>query len=322
MRAMLCRTHGEVDVLEAGELPEPQAGEGEVVISVRACGINFPDVLMVAGKYQVRPPLPFALGAEVAGTIESCGAGVAGLAPGQRVLAFCGHGGLAERIAVPAGKVLPIPDQMPFDAAAAFILTYGTSWHALKQRARLQAGETLLVLGAAGGVGLAAVELGRHVGARVIAVASTAEKQALARRHGADEAIGYDDLRQQIAVLTDKRGVDVVFDPVGGELFEQALRSTAWQGRVLVIGFAAGDIPRIPMNLPLLKGLSIVGVFWGAFTEHEPVAALENHRELLQLYVDGVLDVHIGARVEFARAAEALRLLASRQAMGKVVVTL
>ena len=321
MQAMICRTHGTPDVLEAGELPDPSPGAHDVVIDVRACGINFPDVLMVAGKYQSQPPLPFAPGAEVSGVVARIGADVSGLQQGQRVLAFCGHGGLAEQVVVPAAQALPIPDQMPFEEAAAFILTYGTSWHALKQRAALQPDETLLVLGAAGGVGLAAVELGRAVGARVIAVASSREKQELALAHGAHEAIGYDDLRAQLDALTGKRGVDVVYDPVGGDLFEQALRATAWRGRVLVIGFASGQIPRVPMNLPLLKGISIVGVFWGSFTTREPAAALANHRELLQMYSAGTLKVHVGARFDFADAPSALELLAARGAMGKVVVT-
>ncbi len=321
MRAMICTTHGTPEVLEAGELPEPIPGAGDVVIEMRACGINFPDVLMVAGKYQSQPPLPFAPGAEVGGVVVRTGPDVTGLTQGQRVLAFCGHGGLAEQVVVPASQVLPIPEAMPFEEAAAFILTYGTSWHALKQRARLQAGETLLVLGAAGGVGLAAVELGRAVGARVIAVASSQEKRALALAHGAHEAIGYEDLRGQLDALTRKRGVDVVYDPVGGDLFEQALRATAWGGRVLVIGFASGEIPRVPMNLPLLKGISIVGVFWGNFTVREPATAQANHRELLEMYSAGTLKVHIGARFDFADAASALALLAARGAMGKVVVT-
>lgn len=321
MRAMICRAHGTPDVLEAGELADPIPAAGDVVIEVRACGMNFPDVLMVAGKYQSQPPLPFAPGAEVAGTVLRTGTDVNGLREGQRVLAFCGHGGLAEQVMVPAAQALPIPDHMPFEEAAAFILTYGTSWHALKQRARLQADETLLVLGAAGGVGLAAVELGRAVGARVIAVASSQAKRDLAVAHGAHEAIGYDNLRGQIDALTGKRGVDVVYDPVGGDLFEQALRATAWGGRVLVIGFASGEIPRVPMNLPLLKGISIVGVFWGSFTAREPAVAQANHLELLEMYSAGTLKVHVGARFEFADAAKALELLAARGAMGKVVVT-
>lgn len=322
MQAIICPSHGDLDVLVAGDLPEPRPARGEVLIEVRACGLNFPDLLMIAGRYQVRPPLPFAPGAEVSGVILECAPGAGPLRPGQRVLAYCGHGGLAERIAVPTSQVLPIPDEMPFDEAAAFILTYGTAWHALKQRARLAAGETLLVLGAAGGVGLAAVELGRAVSARVIAVASTAEKRALAKAHGAADAIAYDNLRAELDALTGGRGVDVVFDPVGAEVFEQALRACAWNGRALVIGFAGGEIPRIPMNLPLLKGASIVGVFWGSFTAREPEEARRNHEELLAMYREGQLRVHVGARFPLAEAGSALRLLASRQALGKVVVML
>ncbi len=322
MRAMLCHRHGGVEVLEPGQLPDPVPAADEVVIDVRACGLNFPDVLMIAGKYQVQPPLPFAPGAEVAGVITSCGSAVTALSPGQRVLAYCGHGGLAEKVRVPAAQVLAIPDTMPFEEAAAFLLTFGTSWHALKQRAALQPGETLLVLGAAGGVGLAAVALGRLVGARVLAVASSAEKRALVSAHGAHEVRDYDDLRGSIAEFTGGKGIDVVFDPVGGPLFEQALRSCAWNGRALVIGFASGEIPKIPMNLPLLKGASIVGVFWGSFVGREPGAADENHRELLEHYAAGRLQVHVGASYPLAQAAEGLALLSGRGAMGKVVITL
>ncbi|MCC5860613.1 MAG: NADPH:quinone oxidoreductase family protein [Gammaproteobacteria bacterium] len=321
MRAMLCHQHGGVERLEAGELPDPMPADGEVVIEIRACGLNFPDVLMIAGKYQNQPPLPFAPGAEVAGVVKACGPDVDSLSPGQRVLAYCGHGGLAEQVAVPAAQVLPIPDRMPFAEAAAFLLTFGTSWHALKQRAALRADETLLVLGAAGGVGLAAVELGKLLGARVLAVASSEEKRALAAAHGADEVRDYADLRTSIAEFTAGRGIDVVFDPVGGPLFEQALRSCAWNGRALVIGFAGGEIPQVPMNLPLLKGASIVGVFWGSFVAREPEVARENHLELLDHYAAGRLQVHVGATYPLAQAAEALALLAGRGALGKVVVT-
>ncbi len=321
MRAMLCHQHGGVESLEAGELPDPVPSDQEVIIEIHACGLNFPDVLMIAGKYQTQPPLPFAPGAEVAGVITACGAGVQTLSPGQRVLAYCGHGGLAEQVAVPAAQVLPIPERMPFEEAAAFLLTFGTSWHALKQRAALRAGETLLVLGAAGGVGLAAVELGKLVGARVLAIASSEEKRDLVAAHGADAVRDYADLRASIGEFTGGRGIDVVFDPVGGSMFEQALRSCAWNGRALVIGFAGGEIPRVPMNLPLLKGASIVGVFWGSFVAREPEVARANHLELLEHYAAGRLRVHVGATYPLAQSAEALAVLAGRGAMGKVVVT-
>ncbi len=320
MRAMICEHHGGPEQVVPGELPLPEPGPGEVRIRVRACGINFPDVLMVAGRYQAQPPLPFAPGAEVAGEIDLC-ADDSGFAAGQRVLAFCHSGGLAEYVVVNASQVVAIPDAMPFDIAAAFILTYGTSWHALRQRARLVAGERLLVLGAAGGVGLAAVELGALAGAEVIAVASTEDKRALAADHGAAHTLGYDDLKARLKALTGGDGVDVIFDPVGGDSFEQALRASARGGRALVVGFAAGNIPTVPMNLPLLKGCSIVGVFWGQFTEHEPHTAAANHRQLMRWYVDGRLRPHIDRAYPFGRAADALERLASREARGKVVVT-
>lgn len=322
MRAMICRAHGGPETLEPGELPDPEPAPGEVLIRVQACGINFPDLLIVAGKYQIQPPLPFAPGAEVAGVIERVGEGVGGLAPGQRVLAYCGHGGLAELVAVPSSRVLPIPDAMPVEEAAAFLVTYGTAGYALRNRARLQQGETLLVLGAAGGVGLAAVQLGKWLGARVIAVASDAAKREFAAANGADDAIGYANLRDDIKALTKGRGVDVVLDPVGGEHLEPALRSTAWNGRVLIAGFASGSIPRIAMNLPLLKGLSIVGVFWGEFTRREPEAAGELHRKLLDAWTSGAAHVRIAERYPLERAPEALARMASRRVMGKLVVVL
>lgn len=322
MRAMICRAHGGPESLEIGELPDPEPAQGEVVVRVQACGINFPDLLIVAGKYQIQPPLPFAPGAEVAGVIERVGEGVSGLTPGQRVLAYCGHGGLAELVAVPSSRVLPIPDAMPVDEAAAFLVTYGTAGYALRNRGQLQRGETLLVLGAAGGVGLAAVQLGKWAGARVIAVASDAGKRQFAAANGASDVIGYANLRDDIRSLTNGRGIDVVLDPVGGEHLEPALRSTAWNGRVLIVGFASGVIPRIAMNLPLLKGISIAGVFWGEFTRREPEAAAKLHRELLDAWASGGVAVRIAERYELARAPEALARMASRGVMGKLVVVL
>ena len=322
MKAILCKTYGTPDDLVLEETDEPQLGDGQVRIAVKACGVNFPDVLMIAGKYQMQPPMPFSPGAEISGEITEVGAGVTHLKAGQRVLAMCGHGGMAEQACVDANAVIPVPDDMDFATAAGFILTYGTSYHALKQRARIQPGESLLVLGAAGGVGIAAVELGAHMGARVIAAASTTEKLALAKEYGAVEGINYLEtgLKDAVKELTGGQGVDVIFDPVGGTLFDDCLRSVAWNGRILVIGFASGNIPSIPANLPLLKGSSIVGVFWGRFAEREPKAHLANTMELLQMYSDGVLKPHVSDQFDLDAAADALRTLAERRAMGKVVV--
>ncbi|MFP6563777.1 MAG: NADPH:quinone oxidoreductase family protein [Myxococcota bacterium] len=322
MKAVLCREHGPPESLVVADLPDPEAAEGQVVIDVRACGVNFPDVLVIENKYQFKPPLPFSPGAEVAGIVSECGAGVKGFAIGDRVLGSCGMGGFVERIAVPERAAIKIPDAMSFDEAAAFLMTYGTSHYALADRGALKAGETLLVLGAAGGVGLAAVELGKTLGARVIAAASSPEKLAVCSDHGADEVIDYEkeDLRKRIKELTDGHGVDVLYDPVGGDYAEPALRSMAWGGRYLVIGFAAGEIPRLPLNLTLLKGCSIVGVFWGSFTARDPKRHLQYVAELMQLYEAGKLRPHISARYSFDEVALALRDLAERRARGKILL--
>lgn len=294
----------------------------EVRIAVRACGINFPDVLMVAGKYQVQPELPFVPGAELAGEIVETGPGVEGLETGQRVCALTGHGALAEEVCVAASRVVPIPDAMDFDTAAGFLLTWGTAYHALRQRAALAAGETLLVLGAAGGVGLCAVQLGRVMGAEVIAAASSADKLALAARCGATALVDYgkDSLRDRVKALTAGRGADVIFDPVGGKLFDACLRSVAWGGRILVVGFASGEIQQIPANLPLLKGCAVVGVFWGRFVEQEPEAHRDNLEQLFALFESGRITPHVSATYALADGAAALDALASRHATGKVVV--
>lgn len=322
MQAVICRRHGAPGDLEVGELEAPSPGPGEVVIDVHACSVNYPDVLMVAGQYQVQPPLPFVPGAEYAGVVAATGDGVRDVEPGQRVIALAGHGGMAEQACLDARKLMPIPDGMDFDTAAAFMLAYSTSWHALKQRAALQPGETLLVLGAAGGVGLTAVELGRLAGARVIAAASSADKLALAADYGASELIDYgrEPLAERVKALTDGRGADVIYDPVGGDLFDQCLRAVAWNGRLLVVGFAAGRIQQIPANLPLLKGSSVVGVFWGRFAELQPAAQAANARELLEHYEAGRLRPHISSRYPLDAAPEAIGELASRRARGKVVV--
>jgi NADPH2:quinone reductase len=295
-----------------------------VVVSVKAAGVNFPDVLIIENKYQVKPPLPFSPGSELAGVVKTVGTGVTGFAPGDAVMAITGYGAFAEEVAVDAKCLLAIPSGMDFVSAAAFGLTYATSEHALCDRGVLKAGETLLVLGAAGGVGIAAIEIGKVLGARVIACASTDEKLAVCREHGADEGINYatEDLRERIKVLTGGKGADVVYDPVGGPYTELALRSIAWRGRLLVVGFAAGEIPRIPLNLTLLKGCSIVGVFWGEFARREPQRFVQAMERLARWFAEGKLKPHISGTFPLERAADALTLMAERKAKGKVVLTL
>ncbi|MEO8104396.1 MAG: NADPH:quinone oxidoreductase family protein, partial [Betaproteobacteria bacterium] len=272
MKAVVCRQWGgpETLVIEDIDLPAPNAGE--VRIRVRAAGVNFPDVLIIQKKYQLQPPLPFSPGAEISGEVVSVGEGVTHLRAGDQVVSFCGIGGFAEEVIAPAAVTLPMPPGVPFELAAVFSLAYGTSWHAVRDRAALQAGETMLVLGAAGGVGLAAVEIGKALGARVVAAASTDEKLEICRQHGADALINYsrDDLREAIKRECGKNGPNVIYDPVGGKFSEQAFRCIAWRGRYLVVGFADGEIPALPLNLALLKGASLVGVFWGEFAKREP----------------------------------------------------
>lgn len=322
MKAVLCKAYGPPDSLVVEDLPSPTPGRGEVLLAVRAAGVNFPDVLIIQNKYQFRPPLPFSPGGEVAGVVTAIGEGVTGLAIGDRVIGSTGWGGFAEEVVLDASRVIPIPDAMDFVTASAFLLTYGTSHHALKDRAQLRAGETLLVLGAAGGVGLAAVELGKVMGARVIAAASTAAKLAVCREHGADEVIDYtkEELKERVKQLTGGDGADVVYDPVGGPFAEASLRATAWNGRFLVIGFASGEIPKIPLNLVLLKGCQIMGVFWGAFTAREPARHRENVAELMAWYVAGKLKPHVSATYPLEHAAAALNDMAERRVMGKVVL--
>jgi NADPH2:quinone reductase len=323
MKAVLCKRYGPPSDLVVEDVPSPKPGEGQVLVEVHAAGVNFPDTLIIQGKYQFKPEVPFSPGGEVAGIVRAIGPGVTGIAPGDRVIAATTWGGYAEEVVAEAKRIIPMPDGMDFDTAATFVLTYGTSHHALKDRAALQPGETLLVLGAAGGVGLAAVELGKAMGARVIAAASNDDKLATCREHGADETINYgsEDLRERIKALTDGRGVDVVYDPVGGDLSEPALRSMAWNGRFLVVGFAAGSIPSIPLNLALLKGCAIVGVFWGAFTRNEPRRNDANLQELLAWFKAGKVRPHISARYPLERAADALRDVMERKVKGKVVLT-
>jgi NADPH2:quinone reductase len=307
-------------VIEEVEPLKP--GKGQVVIDVKACGVNFPDVLIIQGKYQFKPAMPFSPGSEVSGIVKELGEGVERVNVGDRVTAFTNHGGFAEEAIVDASKLIPMPDSVDFVTAASFTLVYATAYYALKDRAQLKPGETLLVLGASGGVGLAAVEIGKVMGARVIAAASSDEKLAVCKQHGADETINYstEDLRERIKALTGGNGVDVIFDPVGGNYSEPALRSIAWNGRFLVIGFAAGDIPRIPLNLTLLKGCSIVGVFWGSFTEREPRHNQENLSELLRWLTEGKLKPHISATYPLEQAPEALNAMMKRNVKGKVVL--
>ncbi len=322
MKAVLCKELGMPEKLVIEDIPSPRPAKGQVVVSVKACGVNFPDTLMIQGKYQFKPELPFSPGGEVAGVIKELGEGVAGVKPGDRVIAFNTWGGFAEEMVVDADRTIAIPASMDFIPASALVLTYGTSYHALKDRADLKAGETLLVLGASGGVGLATIQLGKAMGARVIAAASSDEKLKVCRDHGADETINYtsEDLRARVKAITAGNGVDVVYDPVGGPYSELALRDMAWKGRFLVVGFAAGEIPKVPLNLTLLKGCSIVGVFWGAFTKKEPERNRENNRQLMNLYAQGRIKPHIHATYPLERATEALNEVLNKRVSGKVVL--
>lgn len=322
MKAVLCKQHGLPETLVVEDVPSPVPGPRQVLISVHACGVNFPDTLIIQNLYQFKPALPFSPGGELAGVVKAVGEGVKHLQVGQPVLAFTGWGGFAEEVLADGKQVIPLPPGLDMAVAAAFMMTYGTSYHALKDRAQLQPGETLLVLGAAGGVGLAAIELGKKMGARVIAAASTADKLAVCQAHGADAVINYEseDLRERIKALTDGKGVDVIYDPVGGKYAEPALRSIAWKGRYLVVGFAAGDIPKIPLNLALLKGCAILGVFWGDFAAREPQANMGNGMQLFQWLMQGELKPHISQRYPLEKAGEALRALMERRVTGKVVL--
>jgi NADPH:quinone reductase len=323
MKAVLCKSYGPPESLVIEDVASPISGPGEVVISVRAAGVNFPDVLIIENKYQVKPPLPFSPGSEVAGVIKNVGDGVTMFKPGDQVMAITGYGGFAQEVKADARRVMKLPLSMDFTTAAAFGLAYATSDHALRDRGELKAGETLLVLGAAGGVGLAAIEIGKAVGARVIACASTDEKLAVCRGHGADATINYavDDLRERIKALTGGTGPDVVFDPVGGPFTEPALRSIAWRGRLLVVGFAAGDIPKIPLNLTLLKGCSIVGVYWGDFARREPERFAAAMDQLGRWHAEGRITPHVSGTFPLERAADALRMMAERKVSGKLVLT-
>jgi NADPH:quinone reductase len=322
MRAVVCKSYGPPEQLVVEELPSPVAAAGQAVVAVKACGVNFPDTLIIEGKYQFRPEPPFTPGGEAAGVVTSVGPGVTVVKPGDRVIALLPWGGYATEVAVEATRLVPIPDGVDFAPAAATLTTYGTTLHAFADRAQLQAGETVLVLGAAGGVGLAAVQLGKLMGARVIAAASSPGKLQRCRDAGADETIDYatEDLKERVKQLTKGVGVDVVYDPVGGKYSEQALRATAWNGRLLVIGFAAGEIPKIPLNLTLLKGASIVGVFWGQFLMKNPAQANAQFKQLLQWVAEGKLAPHVHAALPLAQAATAMRTLLDRKVQGKIVL--
>ena len=328
MKALMSIAPGGPDSLQLLEVPVPEPGPGEVRLAVRACAINYPDTLVIEDKYQIRPPRPFAPGHEVAGIVEALGPGVTAPAIGTRVIASAQYGGLAEKLIARAVHCAPMPDAMSFEVGASLLVTYGTSYHALADRARLRAGETLLVLGAAGGVGIAAVELGKAMGARVVAAASTEAKAAVARAHGADATLVYPaqvtDAKALAALFKDacgKRGADVIYDPVGGDYAEPALRAIAWEGRYLVIGFPAG-IPRIPLNLTLLKGCDICGVFWGSFVERQPDKHRAQVQELMRMCLDGRIRPEVSARFPLERGAEALKALSARTAVGKVVVVM
>jgi NADPH2:quinone reductase len=322
MRAAQIAEFGGLEALRLQEVEEPRPGPGEVLIKVSAVGLNFSDTLVLRNRYQVTPPLPYSPGAEIAGAIEGIGAGVAGFALGQRVVAFTGGNGCREKIVTKATNAVPSPDGVSDEVAAAIPVTYGTALHGLKDRGRLQPGETVAILGAAGGAGLAAVEIAKLMGARVIAVASSGDKLTLARNHGADDAIDYvaEDLKTRLKALTKPKGVDVLYDPVGGDYAEAALRAMAWDGRYLVVGFASGAIPRIPLNLVFLKGCAIAGVFWPAFVEREGERHHANMVELLDWCKQGRIVPHIHARFPLGATAQALSLIESRKVTGKAIV--
>ncbi|MDW2778168.1 MULTISPECIES: NADPH:quinone oxidoreductase family protein [unclassified Pseudomonas] len=322
MKAVLCKTLGPARNLVLEEVASPLPKKNEILLDVQAAGVNFPDTLIIEGKYQFQPPLPFSPGGEAAGVVAAVGEKAGAFKVGDRVMALTGWGAFAEQVAVPFYNVLPIPVSMDFTTAAAFGMTYGTSMHALRQRGQLQAGETLLVLGASGGVGLAAVEIGKAMGARVIAAASSAEKLAVAKAAGADELIDYSqaNLREEIKRLTGGQGVDMIYDPVGGELFEQAVRGLAWNGRLLVVGFASGSIPQLAANLVLLKGAAVLGVFWGAFAQRQPEDNAANFHQLFAWHAEGKLKPLVSRTYPLAEAGAAIEKLGQRQAVGKLVV--
>jgi NADPH:quinone reductase len=325
MKAVICKEHGLPDKLElVTDWAEPSVGEHDVLIDVKAAGLNFPDVLMIQGKYQMQPEMPFIPGGECAGVVEAVGAKVTRFKVGDKVLSAGGSGAFCEKIAVHEMGAFPMPEGLSFEQAAGVSITYFTSYYALKQRANLQPGETLLVLGAAGGVGTSAIELGKHMGAKVIAAASTDEKLALCKKLGADEVINYSEanLKDAIKELTGGKGVDVVYDPVGGDYAEPAIRGMAWNGRYLVIGFASGPIPKIALNLTLLKGCALVGVFWGRFAGEEPAVNLKNIEELWELFASGKISPVVTDSFPIEQYEEAFNCMIERRARGKVILTM
>ncbi|MGC4011615.1 MAG: NADPH:quinone oxidoreductase family protein [Pseudomonas sp.] len=323
MKAVLCKAFGPAETLVLEEVASPEPKKNEVLLQVHAAGVNFPDTLIIEGKYQFKPPFPFSPGGEAAGVVGAVGEKVSHVKPGDRVMALTGWGSFAEEVAVPGYSVMPIPEGMDFASAAAFGMTYGTSMHALKQRANLQPGETLLVLGASGGVGLAAVEIGKAMGAKVIAAASSEAKLEVAKAAGADVLINYSEgsLKDKLKEITGGQGVDVIYDPVGGDLFEEAFRSIAWNGRMLVVGFASGTIPSLPANLTLLKGASLVGVFWGSFAQRQPQDNAANFQQLFAWFAEGKIKPLVSQTYPLEQAADAINHLGQRKAVGKVVVT-
>jgi NADPH2:quinone reductase len=322
MKAVLCRRFGAIDDLEISDIPEPTPGPGEAVVQIKAAALNFFDTLIIAGKYQHKPPFPFSPAAEFSGVVESVGPGVTGIAPGGRVIGNIGWGAAREAVAVAADQLVKIPDALDFDRAAGLTVTYGTTLYALRVRADLKSGETLAVLGASGGTGLAAIEIGKIMGARVIACASSDDKLAFARDHGADETVNYasEDLRAALKKLGGEHGVDVVYDPVGGAYAEPAVRALAWEGRYLVVGFAAGEIPKLPLNLVLLKSCDIRGVLWGAWIKREPAAQQALMKDIVAWCAQGKLSAHVHAVYPLADIAAALKVIADRKVMGKILL--
>jgi NADPH2:quinone reductase len=322
MKAVLCSQFCGPDDLVLSDIPDPVAGPGEAVIAIKSAALNFFDLLMIQGKYQFKPPFPFSPAAEIAGVIESVGPGVADFKPGDRVAASIGHNGAREKVAVPASSIVKIPDNLDFDRAAGVIVIYGTALHALQDRADPKPGETLAVFGAAGGTGLAACELGKVLGLKVIACASSDEKLEFAKKHGADLTINYakEDLKEALKRIGGDKGIDIVFDPVGGSYAEAGVRSLAWKGRFLVIGFAGGEIPKIPLNLALLKGCDIRGVFWGSYMKRDPKHGRASLEKLMQWAAEGKISSHVDRTFPLAQTVDALKVLAGRQAMGKVIV--
>ena len=322
MKAVLCTHFGAPDELELADIPEPHAGPGEAVVRIKAAALNFFDTLIVAGKYQHKPPFPFSPAAEFSGLVESVGAGVSDIAAGDRVIGNIGWGAAREAVAVPADALVKIPDTLDFERAAGLTVTYATTLYALRERAALKPGETLAVLGASGGTGLATIEIGKIIGARVIACASSDEKLTFARAHGADETVNYatEDLRNALKRLGGERGIDVVYDPVGGSYAEPAVRSLGWEGRYLVVGFAAGEIPKLPLNLVLLKSCDIRGVLWGSWVRREPAAQRALMTQIVKWCAQGKLSAHVHAVYPLAEIVAALKAITDRNVMGKIVL--